>query len=79
MSEEGVEFRSNVDGKKIFLSPEKAMQVQASLGSDMVSIPFPPLETGTSFSRTRHVGSNPPPLMWNERTKLLSTHTETFD
>jgi hypothetical protein len=42
VSEEGVEFRSNVDGKKIFLSPERAMQVQASLGSDMVSPPNPP-------------------------------------
>jgi tRNA-guanine family transglycosylase len=61
VSEEGVEFRSNVDGKKIFLSPEKAMQVQASLGSDMVSLPFPPLETGTSFSRTRDMlGATPP-------------------
>lgn len=35
ISEEGVTFRSPVNGDKIFLSPEKAMQVQAELGSDI--------------------------------------------
>ena len=34
--EEGVEFRSPVDGAKVFLSPEISMQVQRDLGSDIV-------------------------------------------
>ncbi len=33
--EEGVEFRSHVDGSLHFLSPEKAMEIQAMLGSNI--------------------------------------------
>lgn len=33
--EEGVEFRSHIDGSLHFLSPEKAMEIQAMLGSDI--------------------------------------------
>src|SRR5215207_10423475 len=36
ISEEGVEFRSHVDGKACFLSPEVSMEVQAALGSEIV-------------------------------------------
>ena len=36
VSEEGVEFRSHVDGRLCFLSPEVSMEVQAALGSDIV-------------------------------------------
>jgi queuine tRNA-ribosyltransferase len=44
--EEGVEFRSHLDGSKQFLSPEVSIQVQAALGSDIVMAfdectPFP--------------------------------------
>jgi queuine tRNA-ribosyltransferase len=35
ITEEGAEFRSPINGDKIFLSPERAMQVQAELGSDI--------------------------------------------
>ncbi|MDX2030787.1 MAG: tRNA guanosine(34) transglycosylase Tgt [Blastocatellia bacterium] len=34
--EEGVEFRSHLDGSKQFLSPEVSMRVQHALGSDIV-------------------------------------------
>ena len=34
--EEGTEFRSHVDGRLCFLSPEVSMEVQAALGSDIV-------------------------------------------
>lgn len=49
ISEEGVMFRSPVNGEKIMLSPEKAMQVQRDLGSDIVMIfdectPYPATE-----------------------------------
>ena len=36
IAEEGVEFRSHVDGRLCFLSPEVSMEVQAALGSDIV-------------------------------------------
>ncbi len=35
VSEEGVCFRSHIDGSEHFFSPEKAMEVQMSLGSDV--------------------------------------------
>nr|MBX2878504.1 tRNA guanosine(34) transglycosylase Tgt [Granulosicoccus sp.] len=36
ISEEGVNFRSPIDGRKVFLSPEVSMQIQSDLGSDIV-------------------------------------------
>ena len=36
ISEEGVEFRSHLDGSKQFLSPEKAMEVENALGADII-------------------------------------------
>lgn len=38
ITEEGVTFRSPIDGSKVFLSPEVAIQVQRELGSDVVMI-----------------------------------------
>ncbi|ATG49647.1 tRNA guanosine(34) transglycosylase Tgt [Celeribacter ethanolicus] len=36
LTEEGVTFRSHVDGSKHFLSPERSMEIQKLLGSDIV-------------------------------------------
>ncbi len=36
ISEEGVAFRSHIDGSAHFLSPERAMEIQRNLGSDIV-------------------------------------------
>ncbi len=36
MSEEGVEFSSHLDGAKHFISPEKSMEIQMDLGSDII-------------------------------------------
>ncbi len=38
ITEEGVSFRSPVDGEKVFMSPESSMKVQRDLGSDIVMI-----------------------------------------
>lgn len=35
ITEDGVEFRSHIDGSLHFLSPEKAMEIQTMLGSDI--------------------------------------------
>lgn len=34
--EEGVEFRSHIDGSKHMISPEKSMEIQNALGSDII-------------------------------------------
>ncbi len=36
LTEEGVEFRSHIDGSKHLLSPERSMEIQRFLGSDIV-------------------------------------------
>ena len=36
LTEEGVEFRSHLDGSKYFISPEKSMEIQMDLGSDII-------------------------------------------
>lgn len=46
MSEEGVTFKSHLDGSKILLTPERSMEIQRLLGSDIVMCfdectPFP--------------------------------------
>jgi queuine tRNA-ribosyltransferase len=46
ISEEGVAFRSHIDGSKQFLSPEKATEVQMALGADIIMafdecVPYP--------------------------------------
>jgi queuine tRNA-ribosyltransferase len=38
ITEKGVEFRSPVNGEKVFIDPERSMQVQRELGSDVVMI-----------------------------------------
>lgn len=44
--EEGVEFRSHIDGRMFFLTPKLAMEIQRSLGADItmqldVCVPYP--------------------------------------
>ncbi len=38
ITEEGVKFRSPVDGAQVFLGPESAIQVQQDLGSDIIMV-----------------------------------------
>ncbi len=74
ISEQGVTFRSPVDGAKIFMGPEESMRVQRELGSDIVMIfdectPYPatPDEARASMelslrwaarSRAAHAGND---------------------
>lgn len=55
ITEEGVYFRSPVDGSKVFLSPEISMQIQHSLNSDIVMqfdecTPYPATHTDAQKS-----------------------------
>jgi len=49
ITEQGVHFRSPVDGARVFMGPEESMQIQRELGSDVVMIfdectPYPATE-----------------------------------
>jgi len=50
ITEDGVRFRSHIDGSEHFLSPERAMEIQRLLGSDiqMVLDECPPFSAGES-------------------------------
>jgi queuine tRNA-ribosyltransferase len=55
ITEEGVRFRSHVDGAEYFLSPERAMEIQNLLGSDIQMVldecaPFPSTEAAIEQS-----------------------------
>ncbi|MGH9780110.1 MAG: tRNA guanosine(34) transglycosylase Tgt, partial [Candidatus Acidiferrales bacterium] len=46
VTEDGVEFRSHLDGSPQFLSPEKAIEIQVALGADLIMpldecLPYP--------------------------------------
>ncbi|MEE9493081.1 MAG: tRNA guanosine(34) transglycosylase Tgt [Gammaproteobacteria bacterium] len=67
ITERGVEFRSPVNGDKVFLGPEESMQVQRDLGSDIVMIfdectPYPASEKQARESMELS-------LRWAERSK----------
>lgn len=53
LTEEGVEFRSHLDGSKRFLSPEISMEIQAALGSEIVMVfdECPPGDAGHEATR----------------------------
>lgn len=38
LSEKGVEFRDPIDGKKYFMTPEKSIEIQLALGSDIIMV-----------------------------------------
>ena len=71
ISEAGVEFRSPIDGSKVFLDAERSMAVQRSLGSDVVmafddctAYPMDEARTRTSMERT---------LRWAKRSRAAHT------
>ena len=47
-SDDGVEFKSHIDGKKHFLTPEYSIQIQQTLGSDIIMC----FDECTSFNAT---------------------------
>ncbi len=67
ISEEGVRFRSHLDGGRHFLSPERAIEIQRDLGSDIVMAfdectPFPVSQAEAADSMRRS-------MRWAERCK----------
>lgn len=67
ITEEGVSFRSPIDGSKVFLNPERSMEVQRALGSDIVMCfdectPYPATEQEAAKSMRMS-------LRWAKRSK----------
>ncbi|WP_394808949.1 tRNA guanosine(34) transglycosylase Tgt [Nitrosomonas sp.] len=67
ITEQGVQFKSPVNGDNCFLSPEESMRIQRTLNSDIVMIfdectPYPVDETATRLSMELS-------LRWAERSK----------
>ena len=67
LTEEGVEFRSHLDGSRQFISPEVSMEIQAALGAEIVMAfdECPPGDAG--HEKTRE--SMELTLRWAERSK----------
>ena len=53
VTEDGVEFRSHLDGSSHFLSPERAVEVQLALGADIIMALDECVEYPSSFETTR--------------------------
>ncbi|MCX7843065.1 MAG: tRNA guanosine(34) transglycosylase Tgt [Clostridia bacterium] len=74
IKEEGVTFKSHVDGSKHFISPEVAMQIQNDLGADIIMafdecIPYP---CGHDYAKK----SLERTTRWAERCKQAHKNTE---
>jgi len=53
VTDDGVEFRSHLDGLKHFFSPEHSIEVQIALGADIVMVFDECVETPATWERTR--------------------------
>ncbi|MBI4592504.1 tRNA guanosine(34) transglycosylase Tgt [Candidatus Uhrbacteria bacterium] len=67
-TEEGVMFQSHIDGARITLTPELSMQMQTTIGSDIV-MQFDDVAAGNS-SRERYEEAMERSLRWARRCKL---------
>jgi queuine tRNA-ribosyltransferase len=67
ITEDGVHFRSPVDGTKLFLSPEKSIEIQTVLNSDIVMIFDECIAHPATYADTLH--SMQLSLRWAKRSK----------
>ena len=67
ITEEGVKFRSHIDGSKHFFSPEKVIDIERCLGSDFVMVLDECIEYPTEFIQARK--SMEMTLRWAKRCK----------
>jgi queuine tRNA-ribosyltransferase len=57
VTDEGVKFRSHVDGSEHFLSPEKALEIQMALGSDICMVLDECIEASATEPCTREAAA----------------------
>jgi queuine tRNA-ribosyltransferase len=74
VTEEGVEFRYEVDGNKTFLSPERSMEIQMKLGADIAMVFDECLAFGTE--KTYAEASVARTTRWEQRCKAAHTRPD---
>ena len=67
VTDEGVTFRSHLDGSEHFLTPENAVEIQAALGSDIAMVLDECIEYPASHERARHAAART--LDWARRSQ----------
>lgn len=75
ISEEGVEFRSHLNGQKHFISPEKSMEIQNALGSDIMMAFDECAPYGASYNYVKN--SMERTTRWAKRCKDYHKSTDT--
>jgi len=72
-SEAGVEFRSPVDGRTVFLTPERAIEIQEALGADLIVVldEFEAIEDGGDPGHARTRACLERSLRWAERCRAV--------
>ncbi|MCL2002776.1 MAG: tRNA guanosine(34) transglycosylase Tgt [Oscillospiraceae bacterium] len=71
ITEEGVSFASHIDGKRVFLSPEGAVDIQLKLGADIIMALDECVENPASYAYVK--ASSERTTRWLERTKARWT------
>jgi queuine tRNA-ribosyltransferase len=67
VTDEGVTFRSHLDGSEHFLSPEKSLEVQIALGADIAMVLDECIEAPAAESRAREAAART--LNWARRSR----------
>ena len=67
VTDEGVRFRSHLDGSEHFLTPERAMDIQMALGSDILMVLDECIEYPASHERAKHAAART--LDWARRSR----------
>lgn len=72
VTDEGVTFRSHLDGSEHFLSPEKAVEIQIALGSDVMMVLDECIESSAPADRAREAVNRT--LDWARRSFVHFAH-----
>ncbi|MFZ0520647.1 MAG: tRNA guanosine(34) transglycosylase Tgt [Candidatus Acidiferrales bacterium] len=67
VTDEGVTFRSHIDGSEHFLSPEKALEIEIALGADIIMVLDECIEAPSTESRAREAAART--LDWARRSR----------
>ena len=74
ISEEGVEFKSHLDGSKHFFSPEKVMEIEEDLGADIIMAFDECVEPNATYEYTKN--SMERTTRWAKRCKGVHKNTD---
>jgi queuine tRNA-ribosyltransferase len=67
VSDDGVTFRSHIDGSEHFLSPEKALEIEIALGADIIMVLDECIEAPADEPRARDAAERT--LKWAQRSR----------